>query len=356
VRGATAIVLAVALAGCGTGGHDAAPGPATTTAPSSRVAPAGAPYSFAAPAGFESGSFPVEHLKAGSHPDFTSFLQAAAAGDTTTVAVLAMHAGEQVPGDPADLGPRVWRELAPNAAAEPPVTPLPLGSADGFEMVADTATAGATGRTVYRGAAIGRWVVVLICTAVGPGAGEAIAATCDTVAHTVQLRDAPAPPATDGPVAEDAAPYTFDVPAGFAAADPAVIREQLGGTPASLVVHSWENRVLVFSSDAGHRLAQIDAPSFCRVVAKILPRSTTQPGPGHTIGGLPGVRCDATSFTDPAGRAIPDLAVAAYGVVHDTYLSVVLCYSTAAQRAESAKGCDAVLATLKFRPSAAAGA
>jgi hypothetical protein len=356
VRGATAIVLAVALAGCGNGGHDAVPGPTSTAEVAARIAPAGAPYSFAAPAGFEAGAFPVEHLKAGSHPDFTSFLQAAAAGDTTTVTVLAMHAGEQVPGDPAELGPRVWRELAPNAAAEPPVTPLALGSAAGFEMVADTATADATGRTVYRGAATGRWVVVLICTAVGPGASDAIAATCDAVAHTFRLQDAPAPPATDAPVAEDGAPYTFDVPAGFAAADPAVIREQLGGTPASLVVRSWENRVMVFSSDAGHRLAQIDARSLCRVVAKILPGSATHPGAGREIGGLPGVRCDATAFTDPAGRPIPDLEVAAYGVVNDTYLSVVLCYSTDAQRTESAKGCDAVLGTLAFRPAAASSA
>ena len=89
--------------------------------------------------------------------------------------------------------------------------------------VADTTTAAATGRTVYRGAAIGDWVVVLICTAVGPEA-----------------------------------------------AAPAVIGAQLGA-PASLVARSWENRVMVFSSDAGHRLAQIDAPAFCRVVAKVLP-------------------------------------------------------------------------------------
>ena len=177
----------------------------------------------------------------------------------------------------------------------------------------------------------------------GQGPVETVAATCDRVVHTVQLRDAPAPPTTDAPVAEDGAPYTFDVPAGFAAADPAVIREQMGGMPASLVVHSWENRVMVFASDSGRRLAQIDPPAFCRVVAKILPRSTQQPGPGRTIGGLPGVRCDATAFTDPAGHPIPDLQVAAYGVVHDTFLSVVLCYSTAAQRAAAAEGCESVL-------------
>ena len=356
MRGATAIVLAVALAGCGTGGHDdAAPGPATTAAPTPRVAPAGAPYSFAAPAGFEGAAFPVGQLKAGSHPDFTSFLQATAPGDTTTVSVLAMHAGEQVPGVAADLGPRVWRELAPNAAAEPPVTPLALGSADGFEMVADTATAEATGRAVYRGAAIGQWVVVLICTAVGP-AGDAVAGTCDSVARTVRLEDAAAPPVADAPATEDGSPHSFDVPEGFAAADPVVIREQLGGVPASLVVRSWENRVMVFSSDSGHRVAQIDTPSFCRVVAKILPHSTPQPDTGRTIDGRPAARCDATAFTDPAGHPIPDLRVAAYGVVHDTYLSVVLCYSTDAQRPEATKGCDAVLGTLKFPAPAASGA
>jgi hypothetical protein len=355
LRGATAIVLAVALAGCGTDGHDAAPGPSSTAA-AARIAPAGAPYDFVAPAGFESAAFPVEHLKAGSWPDFVSFLQASAVGDPTTLTVLAVYAGEPVADEPAALGARVWRELAPNAAPEPPIAPAPLGTVDGFEMVADTTTPEATGRTVYRGAAIGQWVVVLLCTAVGPQAGGAIAGTCGRVANTVELQDAPRRPAAGAAaVAEDRAPYTFDVPEGFAAADPAVIRGQLG-VPASLVVRSWENRVMVFSSDAGHRLAQIDAPSFCRIVSTILPRSTTQPATGRTIAGQPGVRCDASAFTDAAGRPVPDLAVSAYGVVHGTYLTVVLCYSTAAQRDEAARGCETALQTLTLRPSAASGA
>jgi hypothetical protein len=355
LRGATAIVLAVALTGCGTGGHDAAPGP-TSTAAAARIAPIGAPYSFAAPAGFEGATFPVEHLKAGSHPDFVSFLQASAPADPTTVSVLAVYAGEHVDGDPAALGARVWRELAANDAPEPPVAAAPLGLVDGFEMVADTATPEATGRTVYRGAAIGQWVVVLVCTAVGARAGRTLAGTCDRIAGTVELQDAARVPAPGAPaVAEATAPYTFDVPAGFAAADPAVIHGQLGAR-ASLVVRSWENRVMVFASDAGHRLAQIDTPSFCRIVTRILPRSTAQPGAGRTIAGQPGVRCDASAFTDPAGRPIPDLEVAAYGVVRDIYLTVVLCYSTAAQRSEAASGCEAVLQTLALRPSAASGA
>ena len=40
---------------------------------------------------------------------------------------------------------------------------------------------------------------------------------------------------------------------------------------------------------------------------------------------------------------MPDLEVDAYGIVHDTYLTVVLCYSTDAQRAEATKGCESVL-------------
>ena len=92
------------------------------------------------------------------------------------------------------------------------------------------------------------------------------------------------------------------------------------------------------------------------MVAKILPHSTQQAGTARTIDGRPAVRCDAIAFTDPAGHPIPDLRVAAYGVVHETYLSVVLCYSTDAQRPEATKGCDAVLGTLKFPAPAASGA
>jgi hypothetical protein len=116
--------------------------------------------------------------------------------------------------------------------------------------------------------------------------------------------------------------------------------------PASLVARSWENRVLVFSSDTGHPVDQIGTDAFCDVVEKVLPRSTSRPGEGRTIAGQPGVRCGAVAFTDTAGRPVPDLEVDAYGLVHDTHLTVVLCYSTAAQRAAAAEGCEGVLSTL----------
>ena len=114
-----------------------------------------------------------------------------------------------------------------------------------------------------------------------------------------------------------------------------MIREQLGGVPASLVVRSWENRVMVFSSDSGRRVAQIDAPAFCRGRREDpAALDAAAPAPGRTIDGPPRrpLRRDGPSPIR-AGHPIPDLEVAAYGVVHDTYLSVVLCYSTDAQRA-----------------------
>ena len=99
--------------------------------------------------------------------------------------------------------------------------------------------------------------------------------------------------------------------------------------------------MLVFSSDAGHPVEAIDTPAFCEVVEKILPRSTTTAGRGPHDRGPAGFGPGATAFTDTAGRPVPDLEVDAYGIVHDTRLTVVLCYSTEAQRAAAAEGCEA---------------
>jgi hypothetical protein len=351
VRGAAAALLAaialVGLAGCGSGGDRREPGPASTAATTERVAPPGAPYSFVAPRGFAPAEFPLATLKAGSRFDYVSFYRAAADDGSATVSVMAVDAGEPLAGEPAALAARVWRELGPNAADEPPVTPVALGSQAGFELVADTTTAEASGRTIYRGTAVGRWLVLVLCTSVGDAAADTIAPTCDAVARTVQLSDAPAAPVAGPPAVADGAPYTFTTPEGFTSADPAVIAEQLGGVPGSLVARSWENRVMVFSSDTGHPVAAIDTAAFCRVVEKILPRSTSRPGDGRTIAGRPAVRCGAAAFTDTAGRPVPGLEVDAYGLVHDTHLTVVLCYSTEAQRVAAAKGCEAVLGTLE---------
>ncbi len=347
MRGAAAALFAaIALAGCGSGGDQREPGPASTAAATERVAPPGAPYSFVAPPGFAPAEFPLDTLKAGSRFDFVSFYRTAAAEGTATVSVMAVDAGEALDGEPTALAARVWRELGPNAADEPPVTPVALGRQAGFELVADTTTAEASGRTIYRGTAVGRWLVLVLCTSVGDAAADTIGPTCDAVARTVQLADAPAAAVAGPPAVADGAPYTFTTPDGFRSADPAVIAAQLGGVPGSLVARSWENRVMVFSSDTGHRVAAIDTAAFCRIVEKVLPRSTSQPGDGRTIAGLSAVRCGATAFTDTAGRSIPDLEVDAYGLVHDTYLTVVLCYSTAAQRAAAAEGCEGVLGTL----------
>ena len=167
-----------------------------------------------------SGTFPVGQLKAGSHPDFTSFLQAAATGDTTTVSVLAMHAGEQVPGEAADLGPRVWRELARTRRPSQPVTPLALGRRTGSRWSPTRDDRGDRPDGLPR-AAIGQWVVVVICTAVGPRAADAIAATCDASRapsgwRTPRRRRPPTRPRRRGRRLRTRS----TVPAGFAAADP----------------------------------------------------------------------------------------------------------------------------------------
>ena len=86
---AAAVLAAVALVGCGSGGDHREPGPASTAA-SQRIAPPGAPYSFVAPPGFVPAEFPVETLKAGSRFDYVSFYRTAADDGTATVSVMAV--------------------------------------------------------------------------------------------------------------------------------------------------------------------------------------------------------------------------------------------------------------------------
>ena len=108
--------------------------------------------------------------------------------------------------------------------------------------------------------------------------------------------------------------------------------------------------MLVFASDTGRKVTSIDTASFCRIVEKILPGTSTTPvAARETLAGEHGVRCDARAFTDTAGRTIPGLEVDAHGAVHGTKLLVVLCYSTPGQRDQAATGCRSVLGSLAFR-------
>jgi hypothetical protein len=195
-------------------------------------------------------------------------------------------------------------------------------------------------------------VVVAQCNGAGPAAIAGLDAACAGFLQSVELAAAP-PVGTRGTAtpAEAGSPYTFAVPDGFAATDPAIVRAQLGGVvPGSLVLRSWENRVLVFASDAGRPLTKISPGAFCDVVQKVLPRTSTTPTAGsEPFAGGPGVRCDARAFTDSAGRTIPGLEVDAHGAVHGTKLFVVLCYSTPGQRTAAQAGCRTVLRSLQFR-------
>jgi hypothetical protein len=349
---AIAVALAaVALAGCGFGSDDGPDRPAATTAAGTRVAPADAPYAFVAPGGFEPTTLHAEDMKAGSHIDRLSYYDRATVDGLTTLGVMAFDAAEPVADDPITLGSRFWREIGRGGSDPPPITTSVLGGLPAFEIGFTAVTGTAQTRTIYRGAAVGSWVVVSECTGAGPAAIAGLATTCRQLTSTLALSDAPraAQPDVATP-AEAAAPYTFAVPTGFAAADPAVVRAQLGGVPASLVLRSWENRVMVFASDAGRRLTSIDPASFCGVVEKILPGTSTTPVTRTgTIGGERGVRCDARAFTDSSGRTIPGLEVDAHGAVHGRNLLVVLCYSTPGQRDQAAAGCRSVLGSLAFR-------
>ena len=355
-RPALAAVVTLAagllLAGCGFGSHGDDRPAATTTATGTLVAPAGAPYRFTAPAGFSPSTLPAEEMKAGSHVDLASVFDAPTVDGLTTLSVLAFDAGEPVTDDPITLGSRVWREIGPGGDAPPPITAALLGSLPAFAITYEGATGEAPIRTLYRGAAVGSWVVVALCSGAGPAAIAGLAASCGKLVRSVELADAPrVVTRSAATVAEAGSPYTFAVPDGFAATDPAVVRAQLGGAvPGSLVLRSWENRVLVFASDAGRRLTSISPDALCGVVQKVLPRTSTTPAAGtEPLGGGQGVRCDARAFTDAAGRTLPGLEVDAHGAVHGTKLLVVLCYSTPGQRAAAQAGCQSVLRSLQFR-------
>jgi hypothetical protein len=269
----------------------------------------------------------------------------------TTLGLMAFDAGEPVTDDPITLGSRVWREIGPGGSDPPPITAGVLGGLPAFDVTFDAAAGEAPTRTTYRGAAVGSWVVVATCTGAGPAAIAGLDRACRSLTSTVELSAAPRATLKSAPVTSEAgAPYTFAVPDGFTISDPAIVRQQLGGVPGSLVLRSWENRVLVFASDAGRQLKSIDPTAFCGVVEKILPGTSTTPmGIAGTIGGERGVRCDARSFTDTGGRTIPGLEVDAHGTVHGTKLLVVLCYSTPGQRSEAQAGCQSVLGSLAFR-------
>ena len=274
-----------------------------------------------APNGFAPTTVHPEDMKAGSHIDLVSLYDKPTVDGLTTLGVMAFDAGEPVTDDPITLGSRFWREIGPGGSNPPPITAGVLGGLPAFEVASTRRRRGAHPHYLprRRGRLVGR-------------GGD--------VHGRRSRRDRGARPRLpqpdlDGRALGRAAGRTDqragDVRGGRAVhvrrsrrlhdLRPGSRPRAAGGVPASLVLRSWENRVLVFASDAGRPLTSIDPAAFCGVVEKILPGTSTTPISGTgTIGGERGVRCDARSFTDSAGRTIPGLEVDAHGTVHGTRL------------------------------------
>ncbi len=146
--------------------------------------------------------------------------------------MLAFDAGEPVTDDPITLGSRVWREIGPGGDEPPAINAGVLGSLPAFAITYDGAAGEAPTRTLYRGAAVGSWVVVAQCSGAGPAAIAGLDAACARLVRTVELADAPASSRAASPRPPRPARRTRSPrPDGFAATDPAVVRAQLGGVP-----------------------------------------------------------------------------------------------------------------------------
>ena len=247
------------------------------------------------------GGVPGRQLKAGSRP--TSSRSPAAAPTTRDRQRDGGDAGEPVPGRrPISLPARVAR-ARPERCRRAAVTPLALGAQAGFELVADTATAEATGPHDLPRAAIGQVVWSSSVTSVG-ARRRTRRAPATPWAHRAAADAPAAPPAADAPATEDGCPYSFDVPAGFRPPTPpssprtarwctGVARRPLVGEPGA--------GVLVRRGPPGRRSTRPRSATSSRRSCRAPPDA----GRGRTIAGLPGVRCGATAFTDTAGHPVP---------------------------------------------------
>ena len=281
--------------------------PASTAAAGHAVAPAGAPYAFVAPGGFAPTTLHPEEMKAGSHVDLVSLYDEPTVDGLTTLGLMAFDAGEPVTDDPITLGSRVWREIGPGGSDPPPITAGVLGGLPASTSPSTPPPGRRRRARTYRGAAVGSWVVVATCTGAGPAAIAGLDRACRSLDLDGRAVGGAEGRATSAPVTSEAgAPYTFAAPDGFTISDPAIVRQQLGGVPGSLVLRSWENRVLVFASDAGRPLTSIDPTAFCGVVEKILPRTSTTPMAGSPArsAASAGVRWTRAPSPTPAGRTI----------------------------------------------------
>ena len=232
------------------------------------------------------------------------------------------------------------------------MTPLALGPEAGFELVADTRPPRRRAARCTAVTAIASVVVVLmLCTSVGDAAGDAIAPTCDDGRpHRPAPGTAPAATAAGAPApAAERRPYSFRRRPGSGRRprrDPRAAGWRAGVARRPLVGEPGDG-VLVRLGPPGGPDRRTRLLSGGR---EDPPHSTQQAGTGRTIDGRPAVRCDATSFTDPAGHPIPDLHSRRLRprARHRSFRS-----SSATRRTpsdpEATKGCDAVLGTLKFR-------
>ena len=195
----------------------------------------------------------------------------------------------------AGAGAAIRARHGPDRGSRPRLSRPPeqraLGGRAGFRIPANGS------QTVeYRGAAVGTWLVLELCSTTTPGHDPG--AICDVLDATLELRDArPAAPAAGGEVVATAGGlYQFGVPSGFSPASTARqnrLTRDLQVGQATLIRRSWENTIVVVASKimratTAHRPTARDSAS-CLSRSFLSPPtgSSRRPAPSTAAGRSP---------------------------------------------------------------------
>jgi hypothetical protein len=348
VRRATLLILgATLLAACGGGGGDR-----TVRHPpdGTRIDVAGSPYAVTVPAGLTSVDVtPYDPGPAGGSGAFAIRIGPDRSTTGSTATLMAIPAGEQLADAPLALARRFSLATAqtsdPNGDAHGPLQERRLGGRAGFRIPAKGSQT-----MEYRGAAVGTWLVLEICSAAD--AAHDPGATCDALDATLELRDAPPPAAAGGKqVVARGDLLQFVIPTGFAPASPsrqARLRHDLAAQQATLIRSSWENTIVVIArpSDASYR-PPADSSAFCATLASQFPTAThiLEPMDG-TLGGRRAVGCTIAPRPGREALLMPDQRGRLYLAVAGGTMVGVTCSSTAGQREATDRACDQVLDTI----------
>jgi hypothetical protein len=347
VRRATLLIIgATLLAACGGGGSDR-----TVRQPpdGTRIDVAGSPYAVTVPAGLTSVDVtPYDPGPGGGSGAFAVQIGPGRSTTGSTATLMAIPAGERLADAPLALARRFSLATAqtgdPNGRAHGPLQERTLGGRAGFRIPASGS------QTVeYRGAAIGAWLVLEICSA---AAAHDPGATCDALDASLELRDAPPPAAAGGKqIVARGDLLQFVIPTGFGAASPsrqARLRHDLAARQATLIRSSWENTIVVVArlSDASYR-APADSSAYCASLASQFPTAThlLEPTDG-TLGGRRAVGCTIAPRPGRNARLMPDQQGRLYLAVAGGTIVRVTCSSTAGQREATDRACDQVLGTI----------